>query len=113
MKFPNDDNGATLREMHEAGVDLSKPLDVDFYLIFKTQKDAEAMIAELADSDETGTALEKNEVHDDWDLRCTVNMVPSHTQITLRESLFEKMAEKHGGLGDGWGVTEEGDEEEE
>lgn len=111
MKFPNDDNGATLREMHEAGVDLSQPLDVDFYLIFKTKKDAEAMIAALAASDEAiSTALEKNEIHDDWDLRCTINMVPSHTQITLRESLFEKLAEKHNGVGDGWGVTEEDEE---
>lgn len=111
MKFPNDENGATLREMFEAGIDLSQPLDVDFFLIFKTMKDAEAMIAELAASGETlATTLEKNDIHDDWELRCTLNMVPSHAAITLRELQFEKLAEKHNGLGDGWGVMDEDDE---
>jgi hypothetical protein len=110
MKFPNDDNGATLREMHEAGIDLSQPLNVDFFLIFKTKKDAEAMIEALAASGETvETMLEQNEIHDDWDLCCTINMTPTHAAITLRELQFEKLAEKHNGLGDGWGVTDEED----
>lgn len=108
MKFPNDENGALLHEMHEAGVDLSQPLNVDFFLIFKTEKEAGAMIAALEASGETiTTTLEKNEIHDDWELCCTINMTPTHATITLRELQFAKLAEKHNGQGDGWGVMEE------
>lgn len=105
MQFPNDENGALLREMHEAGIDLSQPLDVDFFFVFRTKKDAEAMITALAATGETlETALEKNEIHEDWDLRCTLNMVPTHSAITLREMQFGKLAQQNNGEGDGWGV---------
>lgn len=105
MKFPKDENGELLREMHEAGVDLSQPLNIDFFFVFKTKKDAEAMIEALAATGETlETALEKNDIHEDWDLCCTINMVPTHAAITLRELQFTKLAEQHNGLEDGWGV---------
>ncbi len=108
MKFPKDENGSLLQEMHDAGIDLSQPLDVEFFTLFKTKKNAEAMIAEVIASDASiKTILEQNEIHDDWDLCCIINMIPAHHQITLREAFFEKLAEKHHGDGDGWGVTQE------
>ncbi len=108
MKFPNDENGELLREMHEAGLDLSQPRDIDFFAFFKTKKDAEAMVAALtADSDVVNTSLEHNEIQDDWDLSCTFKMVPTHAAITLRELSFTKLAEKHNGEGDGWGAMED------
>jgi len=108
MKFPNDENGDLLREMHEAGINLTQPMNVDFFLIFRTKKDAETAIEALAATGETlETSLEKNEIHDDWDLCCTLNMVPTHSAITLREMQFAKLAEQHNGQGDGWGVMQE------
>lgn len=105
MKFPNDENGALLREMHEAGIDLSQPLDIDFFFVFKTKRDAEAMAAALAAlGEEIETALEHNEIHEDWDLCATLNMVPTHSAVTLRELQFGKLAEQNSGQGDGWGV---------
>ena len=108
MKFPKDENGELLREMHEAGIDLTLPRNVEFFAFFKTKKEAEAMAAALAtDSEVVSTSVEQNEIQDDWDLCCSIHMVPSHAAITLRELSFTKLAEKHNGEGDGWGVMEE------
>ncbi len=108
MKFPKDENGELLREMHEAGIDLTEPRNIEFFAFFSTKKDAEAMVAALAsDSDVVNTSLEHNEIQDDWDLCCSIQMVPSHAAITLRELSFTKLAEKHNGESDGWGVMEE------
>lgn len=105
MKFPKDENGELLREMYEAGIDLTQAIDVDFFFVFHTKKDAEAMIAALAATGEKlETALEKNEIHEDWDLCCSLNMVPTHAALTLRELQFAKLAEQNNGQGDGWGV---------
>ena len=107
MEFPKDANGELLREIYEAGVDLSRPHDVEFFLIFKTKKDGEAMIASLKAGGEPYTSsLEKNEIHEDWDLRCTINMVPTYEAIVQRESQLIELAAKHNGLDDGWGMME-------
>lgn len=112
MDFPNDDNGQLLQEMHEAGLDLTIPRDIDFFLIFRTKKDAEAMIAAVTEASEsTQYKLEKNEIHGDWDLCCTNNMIPSYENITKTEKLLIELAEKHNGQDDGWGVMEEDEDD--
>ena len=54
MQFPDDDNGKMLAAMAEAGIDLTKALDVDFFLVFEDQRDAESALEELANSDLDG-----------------------------------------------------------
>ncbi len=43
MHFPEDENGDVLRRMHEAGMDLLQAHDIDFWHLFPTKADAEAM----------------------------------------------------------------------
>ena len=33
-QFPDDGNGDMLQAMHDSGMDLTKSLDLDFYLVF-------------------------------------------------------------------------------
>ena len=41
MQFPDDGNGDMLRALMDAGIDLSQPLAIDFYLVFKSKEKAE------------------------------------------------------------------------
>ena len=41
MQFPDDDNGQLLAEIAAAGVDLSKMHQIDFFILFEQQADAE------------------------------------------------------------------------
>ena len=40
MQFPEDDNGQMLAAMADAGIDLTKSIEVDFFLVFDDQRDA-------------------------------------------------------------------------
>ena len=41
MQFPDDDNGQLLAEIAAAGIDLNKMHQVDFFILFEQEADAE------------------------------------------------------------------------
>lgn len=107
MIFPDTDNGALLQEMHDAGMDLSVPYDIDFFINFQKKKDAEKMWREVEANDATVRfSLVENDSHDGWILCCTQELIPTHENITHTELAFDKIAEKHNGESDGWGVLQ-------
>ena len=54
MQFPDDGNGDMLRALMDAGIDLSQPLAIDFYLVFKNKDQAEKAMAALVASELQG-----------------------------------------------------------
>ena len=105
MNFPDDENGDVLKRMYESGMDLSKSYDIDFYHIFENRKDAESMLEVINNINhgfDVYVALEPN--NEKWDICCTVNLIPTHNNITEKEEYFESFAEKHQGQCDGWGI---------
>ena len=52
--FPNDETGELLRLMQEQGDDLSKPRDIDFFLIFETRDEAHAFVEGHEDGEHPG-----------------------------------------------------------
>ncbi|WP_394388105.1 ribonuclease E inhibitor RraB [Shewanella woodyi] len=114
MQFPDDDNGKMLAAMSEAGIDLSKQLDVDFFLVFEDQRDAESATEELAGSDLEGEMeLHLNDELGKWELIVCIKMVPEYQAIVDQELQLNGFAEEFGGVTDGWGVMQhqEGDDE--
>ena len=107
MDFPNTENGALLLEMYQAGIDLSIPHDVDFFINFQKKRDAEKMWREVEASDSASKfSLTETDIQDGWILCCTVRLIPTHDDITRTEIAFDKMAEKYNGESDGWGVLQ-------
>ena len=114
MQFPDDDNGKILTAMSEAGIDLSRHLDVDFFLVFEDQRDADFATKELANSDLEGEMeLHLNDELGKWELIVCINMVPEYQAIVDQEIQLNHFAEEFGGATDGWGVmqNQEGDDE--
>jgi hypothetical protein len=114
MQFPDDDNGEMLKAMAEAGIDLSKALEVDFFLVFDEQRDAESALEALSQSDLEG---ELELVFDDeiakWELIVAINMVPAYEALVAKETELNTFAAEFDGMTDGWGVMQhqEGDDE--
>lgn len=82
MQFPDDDNGKMLAAMAEAGIDLTKALDVDFFLVFDDQRDAESALEELANSDLEGEVeLNLNDELGKWEIIVCINMVPDRKSV--------------------------------
>ncbi|ASJ96348.1 MULTISPECIES: ribonuclease E inhibitor RraB [Shewanella] len=114
MQYPDDDNGKMLAAMADAGIDLTKALDVDFFLVFEDQRDAESAVEELAKSDLEGELeLHLNDELGKWELIVCINMVPEYQAIVDQEFELNEFAAEFGGATDGWGVMQhqEGDDE--
>ena len=114
MQFPDDDNGKMLEAMADAGIDLSVALDVDFFLVFEDQRDAESAVEELGKSDLEGEIeLLLNDDSGKWELIVCLNMIPAYDTIVEQELSLHEFAQEFGGVTDGWGVMQhqEGDDE--
>src|SRR5579871_2879856 len=102
--FPDDENGVVLRGMQRNGDDFTKPRNVDFSVVFPTNRSAE----EFADHfDQLGFKVswcESNcKLGFPWDVTVTNYMLLTHAEITEFEETLEAVASPLGGHNDGWG----------
>ncbi|MGB0894647.1 MAG: ribonuclease E inhibitor RraB [Parashewanella sp.] len=114
MQFPDDDNGKMLAAMADSGIDLSQSMDVDFFLVFDAQRDAETALEDLVKSEKDGDVeLLFNEETTKWELIVSINMVPNYDDVIATETELNAFAEEFDGMTDGWGVMQhqEGDDE--
>ena len=91
----------TLRALQEAGADLSKETEVNFYLYFRDRAQAERAARGVSDS------LFQSEVREaatggGWLCLLTASMVPSETGIRSASTRFQAIADSLGGEYDGW-----------
>jgi regulator of RNase E activity RraB len=120
MKYPDTETGQTLKEMADAGFDFSEEYVVDFFALFHNESDADAvaqLFIQRIDNDEPFVKVEsRNYDHggqaaDAIELQVSKVMSVTYDAITEFELEFKRIAEKHKGYSDGWGVFM-GDEEE-
>ena len=104
FQFPEDENGAVLRRMHEQGDDLTVARDIDFSVVFATQEAAQTFATRFALLGYTVSVELGNCVPElPWDVRVSKHMVPNHVAIGEFESELEQVATILGGRNDGWG----------
>lgn len=105
MNFPEDENGALLREMNEAGIDLSKTHEVDFFHLFEKLPQAQKMKDMMAkEHPKAIVKVVEDETPGVWDVNCTMSIEPSYDNICAFEKAFESIADKCDGYADGWGL---------
>ena len=103
-----------LAAMAEAGIDLTKELDVDFFLVFDDQRDAETALEELTNSDLEGELeLNLNDELGKWEIIVCLNMVPEYDTLVEQEVMLNDFAAEFGGMTDGWGVMQHQDGDDE
>ena len=107
MQFPDDDNGQMLAAMAEAGIDLTQSLEVDFFLVFDDQRDAESALEALSQTDFQGE-LELNfeEESTQWEVIVCLHMVPEYAALVAKEVELNTFAKEFDGISDGWGVMQ-------
>lgn len=114
MQFPDDDNGQMLAAMAEAGIDLTQSLEVDFFLVFDDQRDAESAIEALSKTDMNGELeLNFDEESTKWEVIVCLHMVPEYEALVAKETELNTFAQEFDGVSDGWGVMQHqhGDDE--
>lgn len=118
-KFPEDDNGNLLWQMHEDGDDLDEIHELEFSMYFKTQELVEKCAISLLLEEQKISLYLDEEVHpNEWVITIYVNLFPEYEDIVDLEQWFTKIAEQFDGEYDGWGCTtyvfdmEESDEQQ-
>lgn len=91
--------------LREAGSDLSKAHDIDFFFYFPDQASAEAAVADLASLGyriiDAGRAANGS----DWQVHAHRQMVPGLEAMNASTRQLEALGAKHGGTYDGWGTS--------
>ncbi len=101
--FPNDDNGKALRNMEEAGDDLSKSRIINFSLLFYSRNEAQRFI-KVAQKMQLEAVIEADSPKEAAvDVTVKKEMLPTHQNISDFESMLEGLANPFGGANDGWG----------
>ncbi|MCT8986965.1 ribonuclease E inhibitor RraB [Shewanella phaeophyticola] len=114
MQFPDDDNGQMLAAMADAGIDLTQPLEVDFFLVFDDQRDAESAMEALTQTELQGELeLNFDEESTKWEVIVCLQMVPEYDALVAKETELNNFAQEFDGISDGWGVMQHqhGDDE--
>jgi hypothetical protein len=104
-KFPQDENGEVLWRMHSSGDDLSKIREMDFSVVFSTEKQAlDFLVAVLLAGHKVQLRRFKEQPDGlTWDVTISTHMAPTHLHVTEFEQLLADTAAAYGGRNDGWG----------
>jgi Regulator of ribonuclease activity B len=103
IKIPEVDQ-RVLDQLREAGSDLSKPHDLEFFLYFPNQE-AAAIAAERIRTSGAGgfmADVKRSPQGDAWLCYVTRKMVPEGAKIALIGERFSALAQEFGGEYDGW-----------
>ena len=121
MQFPNDETGQILQDMADAGFDFDDgEYVVDFFALFHKEEDADRLaqvFLKRIDNDEPFVKVEsRNYDHggkasDAIELQVSKVMPVTHEAISEFELEYKRLAEKHNGYSDGWGVFMGDDDE--
>lgn len=113
MTFPNDETGQILKEMADAGFDFEPEYVVDFFALFHKEEDADTvakLFMQRIENDEPFVKVEtRNYDHggaaaDAIELQVSKVMKVEYQAIADFELEYKRIAEKHKGYSDGWGV---------
>jgi hypothetical protein len=109
-RFPDDENGAVLRDMAAQGIDLVSLRTVDFEHCFPDEAAAKKFLeAVVGTVDEVNLFPPDPDQASGWEVQCRQRMVPTHSAITETESRLASVAARYGGYADGWGSLSNAD----
>lgn len=101
--FPNDDNGDALRNMKEAGDDLSKSRTINFSILFDSLDGAQRFLEVIQKLNVDASIEDDSPSAASTDVTVKRDMVPTHKDIGDFEATLERLARPLGGANDGWG----------
>ena len=119
--YPDDADGAVLAQIAAGGVDMSRPMLIDFFVAVSDESTAEAVGNALAragydtqieydegEPDEDGAIdPDDEEFGPSWTVCANVTMVPEYGEIIRIQAEFDRIAGPLGGKSDGWGAMAE------
>ena len=103
-RFPQDDNGDVLWQMHQDGDDLSEAHEIEYSVVFHDKDKADRCALFLLQQEQKISLFIDEEADpQEWILTIYVYMEPDYADIVELENWFTKIALEFAGEYDGWG----------
>jgi len=107
---PLDPDEAVLKLLHRSSADLSRQREVNFYLYFPMKEAATNARNELVSLGFTADCCKSEGGTKDWLLLATKQVIPRLADLTSIRKYLECLADKFGGVYDGWETELDADE---
>jgi hypothetical protein len=99
-----EDDAQLIAKLESAGVDMSRPLTVEHFLILPDERMARQAVAKLASTGGT-VELSPDLFGRRWTVRVTFPMVITLERMAAIREQLGAFAREHGGEYNGWGTT--------
>ena len=103
MKYPNTADGDALRNILDAGSDMTAPMSIDF-MIAAPDETAGLAIAKQASVLGFQTQVNQDSETGAWTCYCAKTMIPLYETIIHIQDDLDELAKPFGGYSDGWGT---------
>lgn len=110
LNYPADSDGDALRQLAEAGCDMTRPMTFEFHVAAPTEESANQVAAEAAklgyDAElffDDGSEDDPDDPLPPWTCECTKVMLPTYDAVVGAQAELEKVARRFGAYVDGWG----------
>ncbi|MDB0280093.1 ribonuclease E inhibitor RraB [Acinetobacter seifertii] len=101
-QFPNDATGDALNAFKKNGFDLTKPMEIDFFIAIPSEEIGEKISTEVKRLG-CKASVEQDEITKEWTCYCTNTMIPFYDDIIKFEEDLNNIASQYGGYTDGFG----------
>jgi hypothetical protein len=103
MSVEDDEaTGEALRRYAAQGSDLSRPMEIDFFVAVP-DREAGERVAQRSRELGLMTSVEQDQATGDWTCYCKKTLVPSYEAVRAIERLLDEIARQFGGHADGFG----------
>ena len=123
--YPDDADGTVLADLAAQGVDMSKPLLIEFAVAVLDEASADGSLKAMmkagyasrieydeGEPDYDPEVDDEDEFGPSWTVYADIRMIPEYNEIMRIQAELDRVARPCGGKSDGWGVMLAGDAEE-
>ena len=100
--IPDDATGNALREFQANGFELSKPLEIDFFVAVPSKETGDQVAIKVKKLGFKPTVEQDGETGD-WTCYCTKTLIPEYAEVVRLEKELDDIARPLGGFADGFG----------
>ena len=101
--IPNDATGEALKLIAKNGSDLTKPLEMDFFIAVPSEGAGDKVALKARDLGFTAS-VELDDEDQEWTCYCTKVLIPEYSEIVKIEQKLDSIAKEFGGYADGFGT---------
>ena len=108
-EIPLDADGDAIRRVLSMGMDLSRPVSVDFFVAVPDRQAGESVLPLAARAGYRGRLIYDSD-DDSWTCYCSKTMLLNHADIIVAQNELDELSRPYGAATDGWGTAGESTE---